>query len=263
MNAKVSFNKNSAYYKLLQSVKNGSEPEVEKHIRQIRKEFPVLVIDKFSPSAIYILDYLHQNYGYMSSSVESIIGYPAEDFYKHGIAFTFSIIHPDDALVLTGKITQVFLNKLHTISPAQLNHYRFSWNYRARRKDGKYIQILQQLTVALVDENRNPLLYVGTTSDISAFKTNNSIVFSVSKFDPDKKHFKEIENLLFASPNPLSQRETQILKWIVGQKTNEEIASICNISVHTVRAHRRKIHEKMKCKTISAAISVAQSNQWI
>lgn len=53
----------------------------------------------------------------------------------------------------------------------------------------------------------------------------------------------------------LSPRETEVLGYLVGGRTAEGIAEVMGISPHTVRAHVRKIHEKLR---VSSRDQIAQ-----
>ena len=53
-------------------------------------------------------------------------------------------------------------------------------------------------------------------------------------------------------PNPLSDREIEVLSLVAQGHINKEIADILNISMPTVVSHRKNITEKLGMKTISA-----------
>lgn len=55
----------------------------------------------------------------------------------------------------------------------------------------------------------------------------------------------------------LSKRETQILRMIKDGLTNREIAVFLNLSLHTVEAHRKKIHAKLKVSSVAELIKKA------
>ena len=55
----------------------------------------------------------------------------------------------------------------------------------------------------------------------------------------------------------LSQRETEILGWIVQGKSNPEIATILSISVRTIHKHVEHIYLKLQVENRHAAISLA------
>jgi DNA-binding NarL/FixJ family response regulator len=52
----------------------------------------------------------------------------------------------------------------------------------------------------------------------------------------------------------LTRREVKIIKLIVDGYTNKEIATLLNISFHTVRNHRRNIMQKTQQKNITRLI---------
>ena len=53
-------------------------------------------------------------------------------------------------------------------------------------------------------------------------------------------------------PNPLSDREIEVLSLVAQGRINKEIADILNISLPTVVSHRKNITEKLGMKSISA-----------
>jgi DNA-binding NarL/FixJ family response regulator len=58
-------------------------------------------------------------------------------------------------------------------------------------------------------------------------------------------------------PEPLSARETEILKLIAGGKSNREIAAILSISVRTVEAHRATILSKLNLRNTADLVRCA------
>lgn len=55
----------------------------------------------------------------------------------------------------------------------------------------------------------------------------------------------------------LSKRETQILRMIKEGMTNRDIAASLNLSLHTVEAHRKKIHAKLKVSSVAELVKKA------
>lgn len=56
---------------------------------------------------------------------------------------------------------------------------------------------------------------------------------------------------------PLTDRETEVLRWVARGKTNREIATLLYISPHTVRTHLEHVFEKLGVRTRAAAITAA------
>ena len=61
----------------------------------------------------------------------------------------------------------------------------------------------------------------------------------------------------------LSDREKEILTSLVEGHTNKEIASIYNLSVHTVISHRKNISRKTGIKTVSGLTVYALLNNLV
>jgi DNA-binding CsgD family transcriptional regulator len=53
----------------------------------------------------------------------------------------------------------------------------------------------------------------------------------------------------------LTERESEILRWIARGKTNREIAAILHVSPHTIRKHLEHAYEKLGVHTRTAAIA--------
>ena len=60
-----------------------------------------------------------------------------------------------------------------------------------------------------------------------------------------------------AGTKPLSQREQEVLEYIVKGKSSQEIASILSISNHTVSSHRKNILRKLELKSPVQLIAYA------
>lgn len=58
----------------------------------------------------------------------------------------------------------------------------------------------------------------------------------------------------------LSTREREVLQLIAESKTNKEIASLLNLSVYTVEAHRGRILEKLNLHSVSELVRFAMRN---
>lgn len=56
-------------------------------------------------------------------------------------------------------------------------------------------------------------------------------------------------------PNPLTQREMDVLEWVARGKTNRDVADILGISPRTVNKHLEHIYEKLGVETRTAAVA--------
>lgn len=88
-----------------------------------------------------------------------------------------------------------------------------------------------------------------------------------SKDDISKKLRRAVENRseteTVRDSAELSDREKEILTSLVEGHTNKEIASIYNLSVHTVISHRKNISRKTGIKTVSGLTVYALLNNLV
>ncbi|MDI3491855.1 MAG: hypothetical protein PWP11_3132, partial [Thauera sp.] len=56
-------------------------------------------------------------------------------------------------------------------------------------------------------------------------------------------------------PNPLTQREMDVLEWVARGKTNRDVAEILGMSPRTVNKHLEHIYEKLGVETRTAAVA--------
>jgi len=80
----------------------------------------------------------------------------------------------------------------------------------------------------------------------------STVMDSFSKSEKLKKTFGEI-----------TERELEVLKLIVDEKSNREIADILFVSVRTVDAHRRSLLEKSGAKNVVGLIKYAYKHELI
>jgi transcriptional regulator EpsA len=72
----------------------------------------------------------------------------------------------------------------------------------------------------------------------------------VADSDDDESYVDEV-----ATDNILSDREIQVLNWVRGGKTNQEIALILDISPLTVKNHMQKVLRKLKVSNRAQAVA--------
>ena len=58
-----------------------------------------------------------------------------------------------------------------------------------------------------------------------------------------------------ALPNPLTQREMDVLEWVARGKTNRDVADTLGMSPRTVNKHLEHIYEKLGVETRTAAVA--------
>lgn len=155
--------------------------------------------------------------------------------------------HPSDSTIMTNQAL-VVIHKILSELPIELrNSVRFSVNWRARRADGSYTQVLQQFHIISDPSCQVPILSIGTISDINEIKKDTKMVLTANIYDDDIGFKSYKEEFFPKEDNPLlSDREVEVAKLLTQGHFPEVIADLLFISTFTVKAHKRKIYEKLE-----------------
>lgn len=228
----------------------------EELLKNLLETHPVVKsLNKLEPMAYYIFSYVDLGIKFLTPNVfGKLFRVPEEiaqqKFQELGMHYTFSIMHPADRKILTEDCFVLAEVIASDIPNALRDRVRYTNNYRAMRGDGTYGKYLSQFCVISDIEKGNPLIGLGTLTDISDQKTDNKIIFKAEFYDELSGH-KEFMKIFIPSDNPLSmlsERELEIARLIALGNTSEEIAHKLFISPFTVKAHKRNIFDKMKIR---------------
>ncbi|HKK45956.1 MAG TPA: helix-turn-helix domain-containing protein [Balneolaceae bacterium] len=141
-----------------------------------------LGIDKeVGPYYHYILDWQTRKYDYLSNGIKELTGYD-DDFLDLGIEAYFRAIHPDDIEAMQ-KITSQWMELLLGKQEEEFNRHSGNFNYRLRKKNGTYVNILQQPVYISFDNIGNIVYEAGILVDITRFKNDGNISLLINKPD--------------------------------------------------------------------------------
>ena len=261
MSKKNLTNHSHNYFEYLDFLKTNKGHLKFKNFDYYLKLYPsISKIISLMPSVIYILDYQSQEYLFVSKDCKSLLGFTEEEFLKNSQEWVIKGVHPEDIAIFSDEIFPRFLNYSQSLLKDEITKSRFSVNYRFKRKDGVYIKVLQQYVILETDGKGSPLLTLGICTDITPYKTDDKIVFSISKYD-EKKGFEFISSDSFLNARIIiSRREKEILRLLLKGLSSKQIGTKLNISLYTVKAHRRNLLEKTKCKNSAQLISYVITN---
>jgi DNA-binding CsgD family transcriptional regulator len=244
---------------------NSAESENSDFSHYIKSNPLIENVLSLGPCFVYMLNYKTMKYIYLSPSFTNILGYDIGDPMNEGTQFFYNIIHPDDLKELMENTFKKILEFYYDCPIEDRKKIRCTYDYRVKRKDGKYVRLLQQTLVVEIDNEGNPVCDIGIISDITEYKKDTKIKVSVSKYDQELG-FVTMNNpqpTPESKPDRVSERELEILKLLMQGYSSKKIADELHISVNTVRNHRQNLLEKTKTKNIAELITFALSNSLI
>jgi DNA-binding CsgD family transcriptional regulator len=198
---------------------------------------------------------------FTSSSVKEVLGLnAAEDFT---ICHLLSIIHPEDQSYFYDFETRVtrFFNNLH---PEHVLKYKVSYNYRMRRQDGKYINILQQVVTIQSDKDGAVIRVLGMHTDITHLNPEKGSTLSFIGLEGVPSYYDVSEGHAAYIPKNeiLTRREKEVLEQLLLGKTSKEIAETLFIAKLTVDGHRKNLLKKANCSSTRELIMKAIQQQF-
>src|ERR1035437_5968847 len=209
------------------------------------------------PTFIYILDFFKEGYVYVSDNCPQVLGYEVEEFKNFDAARAAQNLHPEDIHFIINA-EKAFLEIFSSVPIEERKLLRSSTNFRFQRKDGIYLNVLQQKVVLELTPEGYPALMMAMCSDVS-FMQKSDCSFAVSLYRDDKG-WVDITPEEFKGKNNLSKREEEILKMLIKGMSSKVIAEKLNISFHTVNNHRKSLLQKTTCQNTVELVGYAISN---
>lgn len=197
----------------------------------------------------------------ISPSMTSILGYQTDQFT---IEDFISIIHPDDFSYFADcqKTCSSFFTNL---SPHKMKRFKIQYDLRLKKKQGEYLRFLLQCFIIQTGQDGKMLRLLTLYTDISQFKTSNKISLSFIGFDGETSYHDVplMESNFVKSTNPLTKRETEILRLIIRGENSSEISEALRISRFTVDTHRKNILSKTGCSSTGGLIIKTLNEGWV
>ena len=214
---------------------------------------------------IHVIDYTKQRHVGISGQLTEMIGYTPRDVMDNGLDFVIDKFQKDDFKVYNESIFTKVVDTLKRIPQEQHDDLLFSFNYRLKNHEGRWIHLYQQVSYVTDPFTKLPLYNIGMVTDISLIKTNNCIAFSVDKKNNGQAflNFKNLSTEYFY-PDPeesqLSKREREVLGWLAEGYSSKQIADKLHLSESTIVIHRKHMLKKTNTKNIAELISYATKN---
>lgn len=172
--------------------------------------------------------------------------------------------HPDDRKILCKEALPDMLTFFSEIQVQEFPEYKFTFNHRYIRKDGSTSQFLQEGTITYSDPEQLPVLNLKVFTEIGDIRVDDAIVLTLSRYSGElgfQKVFTKVYGDFAGSV--LSQREREIIKLCLEGLSSKMIADKLNLSIHTVKNHKRNCMEKTLTHNITELIRLCYLNRWL
>lgn len=203
----------------------------------------------------YIIDFFDLSLSHINKNIELIHNIKQESISN--INQILELIHPEDVEFVSqveGKLGELFKNELGLHN---LLNYKVSYNIRMKNLNGDFSLINHQSLMLTLDENDCYGKSLNIHTDISHICNQHNRTFSLIGLNGEPSFLNLNLNTTEINTLKLSVREIQILLLISNGLSNEAISEKLNISIHTVKSHRKNMLKNADNKNMAQLIKEA------
>jgi DNA-binding CsgD family transcriptional regulator len=200
---------------------------------------------------------MHEQCGEFCSCINNEL--PVENHDFHVLHF-----HPQDRMLWCEDVLPDIQQFIDSIPEEELTEYRFSFNHRYIHKDGNVSQFLHEGTLAYSEDEGHPVLNLNVFTEIGDIKSDETIVLTLFRYSPEDGYKKVFTKVYGETLNgQLSHREKEIIKLCLQGLSSKMIADKLNLSIHTVKNHKRHSMEKTLTHNIAELINLCIRSRWL
>ena len=246
---------NSVYNKIFDTY---SSIEIKEHINKL------IELDSYYPynsTFFCITNSPNQSFEYVSKNFTPCTGLSREKMEAEGMNYFWSHFHKEDIKLWIQCLQDLMQFTMNSLTNEQRKRISYSWNYRIKNVDGKYVNIIQNTTPLQFDEHKKPIIGLAHYTVLNG-NTHMDICAS-AKYLNDKNEYETLFYKNVSNTNLLdviSNRERDIIRLLVTKKSSIQIAEKLNISKHTVDTHRRNILKKLQLTSTTEITNYFKNN---
>lgn len=215
----------------------------------------------FSNQAFLITNNLTLKYLYVSPTIEAVTGYPATAFPDIP-TLAQKLLSPEE-IALVPKQTEIALKGIAQLNEplVELHKFRYSRNNWFRHKNGNLVNGLQHSMGLVFDERGMVQVEFLMLIDITHFNQSPHHFYKITKMEDDGSEKVITHGTL--EQEAATARELEIFSLLAHGATSNEIASRLNISIETVKIHRKNLLEKTKSGNSIDLLRYGYANGWL
>lgn len=207
-------------------------------------------LNNLTNNVFYIFDYTRDKLIYSDNLIQ---------FLEHkftltnqGYQFYENCVHPED-LELLAKVKDEAFDFFYKLKQDQKKHVTIMYDIRLKEISGKYILVNHHLTpLNLTDDGRiaQALCLICPTCNQHPGNTYIRLLHSKKVYEYNPKFNRFIEN----KQQNLTPQQSYILELFSKGYTESQVAEESDISVNTVKSHKKELFKKLGLTNISAVL---------
>ncbi len=172
--------------------------------------------------------------------------------------------HPEDRNLWCLNAYPDILEFIESNPVYELKDLKLLFNHRYIQRDGNVSQFLHEGSFSLSKDSNIPVLKLNVFTELGDFKTDDSMILSIFRYSSVHGFQKVMSKTYSENSIPqLSEREMEVIKLCLEGLSSKRIADKLNISIHTVKNHKRNCMQKTYTHTIAELISFCMKSKWL
>ena len=238
------------------------KPSLQKHIEKI------IEMDQFLPYSstfFCITNTQDLTFEYISKNYNASLGLDSSELKEKGMRYFWSRIHPDDVESWLRALNKLMEFTLGEIPREKRQDASYTWNFRFKNAQGTYVNMVQNTTPLIFDSDNKPIIglahYTVLHPDIKLDITASAKLLNANQ-EYETVYFNSFSQKLLH--DGVTNRERDIIRLLILDKSSKEISEKLNISSHTVDAHRRNILKKLEISSTGELVGILKLNpHWL
>lgn len=208
---------------------------------------------------IHLIDYTQRRHVAINGPIKDILGYRPQEVMDNGLDFVINVFQKEDFSVYNEKIFGQVTDFLRNTPQGEHGEYTFTYSYRLKKADGKWMHSFQQGSYVTDPQTNLPLYGIALVLDITPLKKDTSMMFSIDKKKSDGGYANVITNYYYPDPEEsrLTRREREVLGRLAEGMSSKRIADRLFLSENTVANHRKSLLRKTNSKNVAELIRYA------
>lgn len=172
--------------------------------------------------------------------------------------------HAEDRLLWCEEVFPDIVKFIDSMAFPDFQDYRFIFNHRYIRNDGTITQFMHEGSVVFTEDQLLPVLNLKVFFEIADIKTDDTIVLTIFRYS-NQHGYQKIFTREYGKGtySVLTPREMEIIRLCHLGYSSKMIAEKLNLSIHTVKNHKRNSMEKTLTHNINELIHCCYKNNWL
>lgn len=238
------------------------KPFLQKHIEKI------IEMDTFLPYSstfFCITNTQDLTFEFISKNYKASLGLNPNELKEKGMRYFWNRIHPDDVDAWLKALNKLMEFTLNEIPVEKRQDASYTWNFRFKNAQNVFVNIVQNTTPLIFDSENKPIIglahYTVLHPDVKLDITASAKLLN------DKQEYETIYFDSFSQKllhDGVTNRERDIIRLLILDKSSKEISEKLNISPHTVDTHRRNILKKLEISSTGELVGILKLNpHWL